>query len=79
MIITNVPIYKTQDKREVNDLLIEMFENWCYCALILFTKRRTEEKCYKPNTPGLCRQGRWFVAVSHLYHDHHHFAIYYGF
>jgi len=23
---------------------------------------RTEEKCYKPNTPGLCRQGRWFVA-----------------
>jgi len=23
---------------------------------------RTEQKCYKPNEPGLCRQGRWFVA-----------------
>jgi len=23
---------------------------------------RAEQKCYKPNEPGLCRQGRWFVA-----------------
>ena len=41
--------------------------------LVITTTTRTEQKCYKPNEPGLCRQGRWFVAVRRNHrHNHHH-------